>query len=91
MDLKRYWSPSAIIYDPLKAGSIDGTDTEPHDKAVIRAQNAKYRPNSKVKGKPECTIFVARLDHRTSESDLLKVSIFFISKFEFDSFSFVNS
>lgn len=35
------WSPLAKIYDPLKCGSIDGTDTVPHDKAVIRAMNAK--------------------------------------------------
>lgn len=68
--LSKYWSPFAIIYDPLKAGSIDGTDKEPHDKAIVRAQNAEYRPNSKVKGKPECTIFVSRFDLNTKESTL---------------------
>ena len=28
------------VYDPLQAGSIDGTDSEPHDRAIIRAQQA---------------------------------------------------
>jgi hypothetical protein len=31
------------IYDPVKAGSIDGTDTEPHDAAIVRALNAECR------------------------------------------------
>ena len=33
------WSPLAKVYDPIKVGSIDGTDTRPHDKALIRALN----------------------------------------------------
>lgn len=48
-----YWSPIATEYDPLKAGSIDGTDEEPHDHGIVRAMNAKYRPNKGVIGKPE--------------------------------------
>lgn len=36
------WSPLAKFYHPLQAGSIDGTDTVPHDKAVIRAMLSKY-------------------------------------------------
>lgn len=31
------WEAVARSYDPLKAGSIDGTDTTPHDHAVVRA------------------------------------------------------
>lgn len=27
-------------YDPLMAGSIDGTDTKPHDRGIVRAMNA---------------------------------------------------
>ena len=40
----RNWAPLAVDYgkyDPLRAGSIDGTDTTPHDRAVIRAMKAK--------------------------------------------------
>ena len=32
------WYPQ--YYDPLMAGSIDGTDTEAHDRAIARAMNA---------------------------------------------------
>ena len=42
------WSPIATFYHPLMAGSIDGTDTMPHDKAVIRASKSLYKPNKKV-------------------------------------------
>lgn len=41
MDIsKRPWAPLAVdygIYSPLMAGSIDGTDDRPHDRAVERA------------------------------------------------------
>ena len=37
------WSAVARVYDPLKAGSIDATDTEPHDKGIVRALKAKYK------------------------------------------------
>lgn len=39
-----HWLPLAIEhgrYDPLMAGSIDGTDKIPHDRAVVRAMSAK--------------------------------------------------
>ncbi|CAH1399640.1 unnamed protein product [Nezara viridula] len=68
--LEKFWCPSSIFYDPLKAGSIDGTDTEPHDKAVIRAQNSHYKPNCRVKGQPECTVFVSRLDYTTKGHEI---------------------
>ena len=37
------WSPLAKFYHPLQAGSIDGTDTAPHDKAVSRAMGIKCK------------------------------------------------
>ena len=42
------WSPEPNFYHPLMAGSIDGTDIEPHDRAVVRAMRSEYRPNKKV-------------------------------------------
>lgn len=33
------WTPLAIDYDPMAVGSIDGTDTEPHDMGIVRALN----------------------------------------------------
>ncbi|XKL59511.1 hypothetical protein PGB90_000527 [Kerria lacca] len=59
-----------IIDNCLVIGSIDGTDTEPHDKGIIRALNANYKSNYKVKGIPENTIFIARLSRRTTERSL---------------------
>ena len=47
------WMPLFVdSYDPLLAGSIDGTDTVPHDKGIQRAMYAKYKPNLSVTGKP---------------------------------------
>lgn len=67
------WSCYAKEYDPIKNGSIDGTDTEPHDKAIIRAINSTYRPNKHVKGRPECTIFVSRLNYSTTKDTIQEV------------------
>ncbi|XP_077979106.1 U11/U12 small nuclear ribonucleoprotein 35 kDa protein-like [Glandiceps talaboti] len=67
------WSPIAKVYDPLKAGSIDGTDIYPHDKAVERAMVAKYKPDKAVPGNPRKTIIVARLNQKTTEETLKKV------------------
>ena len=69
MDLST-WSPVPREYNALKAGSIDGTDVDPHDRAIFRAMNAKYKPNKDVKGDPHCTIFVARLSPNTDEEML---------------------
>lgn len=63
-----YWSPIAEEYDPVRVGSIDGTDTVPHDHGIVRALNATYRPNKGVIGDPLCTLFVARLNYITTES-----------------------
>jgi len=67
------WYPQTIVYDPIKAGSIDSTDTEPHDAGIIRAVNSKYKPSRKAKGNPLHTIFVGRLSLNTTEKDLTKV------------------
>ncbi|XP_053224496.1 U11/U12 small nuclear ribonucleoprotein 35 kDa protein [Podarcis raffonei] len=67
------WTPIAKEYDPLKAGSIDGTDEEPHDQAVWRAMTARYVPNRGVSGDPHLTLFVARLNLQTTEEKLREV------------------
>lgn len=64
------WSALAKVYDPLKAGSIDSTDVEPHDRAIWRAMNAHYQPNKAVMGDPQLTLLVARLNKKTTEEDL---------------------
>ncbi|XP_026875506.2 U11/U12 small nuclear ribonucleoprotein 35 kDa protein [Electrophorus electricus] len=64
------WSPLAKVYDPLKAGSIDSTDLEPHDRAVWRAMNARYQPNKGTVGDAQLTLFVARLNKLTTQEDL---------------------
>ncbi|KAJ8932183.1 hypothetical protein NQ318_007468 [Aromia moschata] len=68
-----FWSRYAKVYDPIKVGSIDGTDVEPHDKAIERAINSKYVPNRHVKGNPECTIFVSRLNYKTTKDTIKDV------------------
>ncbi|XP_027886703.1 U11/U12 small nuclear ribonucleoprotein 35 kDa protein [Xiphophorus couchianus] len=67
------WCPIAKDYNPLKAGSIDGTDLEPHDRAVWRAMSARYKPNKGVVGDPLLTLFVARLNPQTTEDKLQTV------------------
>ncbi|XP_072935401.1 U11/U12 small nuclear ribonucleoprotein 35 kDa protein-like [Epargyreus clarus] len=57
-------------YDPIKVGSIDGTDTEPHDRGVVRALLAAYAPNKLVRGEPAHTVFVTRLNPRTTEETI---------------------
>ena len=59
-------------------GSIDGTDVEPHDRAIVRATLASYKPDPHLTSKPESTLFVARLHQDVSEKDLDKV-IFYLS------------
>lgn len=67
------WTPFAKEYDPLKAGSIDGTDTEPHDKAISRAIQAHYESPHGLKSKPERTLFVARFGPKITKHDLKEV------------------
>ena len=85
-----------LVYRPIEAGSIDGTDVVPHDHAIVRAMNANCmihtiittcftklfdnkrnsldnpKDDKKIKGRPECTIFVGRLNKITTEKDLEK-------------------
>lgn len=61
------WSRYADTYDPIKIGSIDGTDTYPHDNGIVRAINTHYKPNDRVVGEPKRTIFIGRLHLRTDE------------------------
>lgn len=65
----------------MKAGSIDGTDTEPHDKAVSRAMQAHYKPPHGLKSKPERTLFVARLGPKITKHDLREVCFYCIDEF----------
>lgn len=68
----------AETYHPIQAGSIDGTDTAPHDNAIYRAllcsSAGLYDPfgDPKAIGDPYCTIFVGRLSHLTTEDALRK-------------------
>uniref|UniRef100_A0A131Z1N9 U11/U12 small nuclear ribonucleoprotein 35 kDa protein n=1 Tax=Rhipicephalus appendiculatus TaxID=34631 RepID=A0A131Z1N9_RHIAP len=64
------WSPIARRYDPLKAGSIDGTDVKPHDHGIVRAMEATYKTSKHVKTDPRLTIFVARLSPTTTEDTI---------------------
>jgi len=61
------------FYDPIMCGSLDGTDEKPHDHGIIRALNSKYKPNLNVKGDPEKTLFIGRINFKTSEEVLEKV------------------
>ncbi|XP_045453397.1 U11/U12 small nuclear ribonucleoprotein 35 kDa protein-like [Melitaea cinxia] len=56
-----------VSYDPIKVGSIDGTDSEPHDRAILRALHSEYVPNKQVRGDPDHTLFIGRLNPRTSQ------------------------
>ena len=42
------WEQHATFYHPMMCGSIDGTDVVPHDRAIVRAMRAKYKPNKQV-------------------------------------------
>ncbi|XP_048587345.1 U11/U12 small nuclear ribonucleoprotein 35 kDa protein [Nematostella vectensis] len=66
------WTPLAKKYHPLQAGSIDGTDQVPHDNAVWRAMQAKYKPNKQVAGDAGCTLFVGRLSKETRAETLVE-------------------
>lgn len=62
-------------YHPIMAGSIDGTDTTPHDHGIVRALKANYTPekDTKIEGDPYKTLFVGRLNYETNETTLQKV------------------
>lgn len=77
------WYSRTIVYDPIKAGSIDGTDIVPHDAGIVKAVNSSYKPSYKAKGNPLNTIFVGRLSLDTTEKDLEKVRIIICITFFF--------
>ncbi|CAH0494014.1 unnamed protein product [Peronospora farinosa] len=70
--IRRNWFAEA--YDPIQIGSIDGTDTTPHDKGLVRALNACYdaRKDPQIQGDPYATLFVGRLHFDTTEETLRK-------------------
>lgn len=57
-------------YCPLAAGSIDGTDSRPHDNAVYRAMNCKHTPPVHIQSRTKATIFVSRLPEDITEQEL---------------------
>ncbi len=63
------------FYDPLMAGSIDGTDEKPHDHGIVRALNAThYKPNlTNVFSDPQKTLFIGRISYKTTEETLQTV------------------
>ncbi|CAF0741954.1 unnamed protein product [Didymodactylos carnosus] len=66
-----YWRPASMewgFYDPLMAGSIDGTDVEAHDRAILRAYNTKYKKPLHVNTKN--TLFISRLPPTCTDTGL---------------------
>ncbi|ORX48178.1 U11/U12 small nuclear ribonucleo protein 35 kDa protein [Piromyces finnis] len=64
-------------YNPLLAGSIDGTDTRPHDHGIVRALNSYYKLKKPIIAKLTSnslkTLFVGRLKDNINERDIEKV------------------
>lgn len=67
---RRFWF--AKDYDPVQVGSIDGTDTAPHDRALGRALLATFDAarDTQIQGDAHKTLFVARLSFATTEATL---------------------
>jgi U11/U12 small nuclear ribonucleoprotein SNRNP35 len=61
------------FYDPVMAGSIDGTDEKPHDRGICRALGSDYKPNLGVRGDPSRTLFIGRINFKTDEKKLTKI------------------
>ncbi|KAL7064429.1 hypothetical protein AAHC03_04837 [Spirometra sp. Aus1] len=71
-------------YDAIQAGSIDGTDDIPHDRAVVRASLARYSPNASAfpeqrfdlwspsEDPAKATLFVGRLPRDVNYRQLRK-------------------
>ncbi|KAI0978073.1 hypothetical protein GJ496_004813, partial [Pomphorhynchus laevis] len=59
----------AGLYDPLAAGSIDGSDTIPHDKAIVRAMKATYQPKCHKSDKNR-TLFIGRIPNDLSDETI---------------------
>jgi U11/U12 small nuclear ribonucleoprotein SNRNP35 len=56
------------FYDPQMAGSIDGTDLIPHDRALIRAYQSKYKPPHRCS-----SFFIGHLPPSCTENDLAEL------------------
>lgn len=74
MSEKRRSPYYASVYDPMQVSNIDGSADYAHDRAIIRACKATFRPNLTLKNRPECTLFIGRLDTDVTDKDLEKVS-----------------
>mmetsp|Transcript_17445 Transcript_17445/g.25465 ORF Transcript_17445/g.25465 Transcript_17445/m.25465 type:complete len:208 (-) Transcript_17445:116-739(-) len=59
-------------YDPIKNGSIDGTDAKPHDRALLRALRSDFDPynDHKIEGDPMKTVFIGNLSFSVTEEEL---------------------
>lgn len=66
------WSRFLKVYNPLKAGSIDGTDSRPHDRGIERAMESVYVPNKDLKSDPTRTLFIGRMNPDTDEESLYR-------------------
>ena len=56
------WAPFSVdygFYSPLMSGSIDGTDSRPHDCGVVRAVIVKCKLTPYLGLNPLFTIFLA--------------------------------
>jgi U11/U12 small nuclear ribonucleoprotein 35 kDa protein len=53
--------------------NLAGTDSEPHDQAIVRAINSKYHRNPNLKSNPKNTIFVTGLHNKTDEETLKNI------------------
>lgn len=69
---KQNWRPYAKEYDPIRVASLNGLGTFPHDKAVIRALNAVYKPGEEVPSKRHLrnSLIVAKLPPLVAEEEL---------------------
>lgn len=65
----KYWTPMAMDYgeyDPLRAGSIDGTGLTPHDRGIIRAMSAKCKLTYKF-GQHSSTLLILLCRHASQK------------------------
>ncbi|OQR77336.1 U11/U12 small nuclear ribonucleoprotein 35 kDa protein-like [Tropilaelaps mercedesae] len=63
------WQKFGICYDPVVAGTRDGSGDFVNDRAILRACQATFRPPS-LKSDPKKTVFVGRLQLSVTEKDV---------------------
>ena len=56
------------FYDPQMSGSIDGTDLLPHDRAITRAYQSKYKPPHR-----SSSLFIGHIPPSCTEKDLAQI------------------